>query len=70
MSLYQAISSDSSTSRRSIRSSRLKPLDLDDPLLCLALSPSIVFVEVEIEKWFIRQGWLRLDSMNTERSFP
>ena len=23
-----------------------------------------------IEKWFIRQGWLRRDSMNTERSFP
>ena len=45
------------------------PLDLDEPLLCLALS-SIVFVEVEIEKWFIRQGWLRQDSMNTERSSP
>jgi hypothetical protein len=38
-------------------------------MLCLALS-SIVFVTVEIEKWFIRQGWLHRDSMNTEQSSP
>jgi Ca2+-transporting ATPase len=48
---------------------KTEPLDLDELLPCLALS-SIVFVGVEIEKWFIRQGWLRRDSLNTERSSP
>ncbi len=48
---------------------KTEPLDLDELLLCLALS-SIVFVGVEIEKWCIRQGWLRRDSMNTERPSP
>lgn len=37
---------------------KTEPLDLDELLLCLALS-SIVFMAVEIEKWCIRQGWLR-----------
>ena len=46
---------------------KTEPLDLDELLLCSALS-SIVFVAVEIEKWFIRQGWLRWNSKNTERS--
>jgi Ca2+-transporting ATPase len=37
---------------------KTEPLDLEELLLCLALS-SIVFIAVEIEKWCIRQGWLR-----------
>jgi Ca2+-transporting ATPase len=45
---------------------KTEPLDLDELLLCLALS-SIVFIAVEIEKWFIRQGWLCWNSKNTER---
>jgi Ca2+-transporting ATPase len=45
---------------------KTEPLDLDELLLCLALS-SIVFIAVELEKWFIRQGWLRWNSKNTER---
>jgi Ca2+-transporting ATPase len=40
---------------------KTEPLDLDELLLCLALS-SIVFIAVEIEKWCIRQGWLRWNS--------
>ena len=36
---------------------KTEPFDLDELLLCLALS-SIVFIAVEIEKWCIRQGWL------------
>ncbi len=46
---------------------KTEPLDLDELLLCLALS-SVVFIAVEIEKWFIRQGWLRWNSKNTEQS--
>ena len=46
---------------------KTEPLDFDELLLCLALS-SIVFIAVEIEKWCIRQGWLRWNSKNTERS--
>jgi Ca2+-transporting ATPase len=46
---------------------KTEPLDLDELLLCLALS-LVVFVAVEIEKWFIRQGWLRWNSKNAERS--
>jgi Ca2+-transporting ATPase len=46
---------------------KTEPLDLDELLLCLALS-SIVFIAVEIEKWFIRQSWLRWNSKDTERS--
>lgn len=46
---------------------KTEPLDLDELLLCLGLS-SIVFIAVEIEKWFIRQGWLCWNSRNTERS--
>jgi Ca2+-transporting ATPase len=42
---------------------KTEPLDLDELLLCLALS-SIVFIAVEIEKWCIRQGWLRWNSKN------
>ncbi len=45
---------------------KTESLDLDELLLCLALS-SIVFIAVEIEKWFIRQGWLCWNSKNTER---
>lgn len=37
---------------------KTEPLDAEELLLCLALS-SIVFMAVEIEKWCIRQGWLR-----------
>ena len=44
---------------------KTEPLDLDELLLCLALS-SIVFIAVEIEKWCIRQGWLRWNSKNGE----
>ena len=40
---------------------KTEPLDLGELLLCLALS-SIVFIAVEIEKWCIRQGWLRWNS--------
>jgi Ca2+-transporting ATPase len=46
---------------------KTEPLDLDELVLCLALS-SVVFVAVEIEKWFIRQGWLRWNSKDTERA--
>ncbi len=42
---------------------KTEPLDLDELVLCLALS-SIVFIAVEIEKWCIRQGWLRWNSKN------
>ncbi|MDP1948863.1 MAG: calcium-translocating P-type ATPase, PMCA-type [Nitrospirota bacterium] len=42
---------------------KTEPLDLDELLLCLALS-SIVFIAVEIEKWCIRQGWLRWNTKN------
>ena len=42
---------------------KTEPLDLDELLLCLALS-SLVFIAVEIEKWCIRQGWLRWNSKN------
>jgi Ca2+-transporting ATPase len=45
---------------------KTEPLDLDELVLCLALS-SVVFIAVEIEKGFIRQGWLRWNSNNTER---
>ncbi|MCX5722212.1 MAG: calcium-translocating P-type ATPase, PMCA-type [Nitrospirae bacterium] len=37
---------------------KTEPLDAEELLLCLALS-SIVFIAVEIEKWCLRQGWLR-----------
>lgn len=37
---------------------KTEPLDLEELLLCLALS-SIVFIAVEIEKWCIGHGWLR-----------
>ncbi|MEY4706154.1 MAG: hypothetical protein RL042_2359 [Nitrospirota bacterium] len=40
---------------------KTEPLDLEELALCLALS-SIVFIAVEIEKWCIRQGWLRWSS--------
>ncbi len=40
---------------------KTEPLDAEELLLCLALS-SIVFIAVEIEKWCIRQGWLRWSS--------
>lgn len=40
---------------------KTEPLDLDELLLCLALS-SIVFIAVEIEKWCIQRGWLRWNS--------
>ena len=43
------------------------PLDLDELVLCLALS-SVVFIAVESEKWFIRQGWLHWNSKDTERA--
>jgi Ca2+-transporting ATPase len=46
---------------------KTEPLDLDELLLCLALS-SIVFIAVEIEKWCIRQGWLRWSAKNAEPS--
>ena len=46
---------------------KTEPLDLAELLLCLALS-SIVFIAVEIEKWCIRQGWLRWNSKHTEPS--
>ena len=40
---------------------KTEPLDLDELLLCLALS-SIVFIAVEMEKWCIRRGWLQWNS--------
>jgi Ca2+-transporting ATPase len=43
------------------------PLDFDELVLCLALS-SVVFIAVESEKWFIRQGWLHWNSKGTERA--
>lgn len=46
---------------------KTEPLDLAELVLCLALS-SVVFVAVEIEKWFIRQGWLRWNFRDAERS--
>lgn len=45
---------------------KTEPLDLDELLLCLALS-SIVFVAVEVEKWCLRQGWLRWNSKKIEQ---
>jgi Ca2+-transporting ATPase len=36
---------------------RTEPLDVDELVLCLALS-SVVFFAVEVEKWFVRRGWL------------
>jgi Ca2+-transporting ATPase len=46
---------------------KTEPLDLDELVLCLALS-SVVFIAVEIEKYFIRQGWLRWNSEDRERA--
>jgi Ca2+-transporting ATPase len=46
---------------------KTEPLDLDELVLCLALS-SVVFVAVEIEKWFIRKGWLHWKSKHTQRA--
>jgi Ca2+-transporting ATPase len=43
------------------------PLDFDELVLCLGLS-SVVFIAVESEKWFIRQGWLHWNSKGTERA--
>jgi Ca2+-transporting ATPase len=43
------------------------PLDPDELVLCLALS-SVVFIAVESEKWFIRQGWFHWNSKDTERA--
>ncbi|MCX5723977.1 MAG: cation-translocating P-type ATPase, partial [Nitrospirae bacterium] len=40
---------------------KTEPLDFEELVLCLVLS-SIVFIAVEIEKWCIRQGWLRWSS--------
>jgi P-type Ca2+ transporter type 2C len=36
---------------------KTQPLSINELVICLALS-SVVFVAVEFEKWFIRQGWL------------
>jgi len=36
---------------------KTEPLHLDELLLCLAAS-AVVFFAVEVEKWFVRRGWL------------
>lgn len=36
---------------------KTEPLSLDELAFCLAVS-SLVFVAMEIEKWFIRRGWI------------
>jgi len=46
---------------------KTEPLDFEELVLCLALS-SVVFIAVEIEKWFIRHGWLQCNSRDIEKS--
>lgn len=41
------------------------PLDVDELILCLALS-SVVFFAVEIEKWMRRRGWIYRENSNSD----
>lgn len=42
---------------------KTKPLSINEMLICIALS-SVVFIAVEIEKFFIRRGWLYRESIS------
>jgi Ca2+-transporting ATPase len=46
---------------------KTESLTLDELVFCLLMS-SVVFVAVEIEKWFVRRGWLYASNRPVTRS--